>query len=55
MTLVDVVQAGAESSNRAMPQNDFVSMLSEKFGFDASGGVHQALHRGFGADASNKV
>ena len=49
------MQAGADATNRALPQTDFVSMLSEKFGFDASGGVHQALHRGFGADASNKV
>ena len=49
------MQAGAGAANRALPQTDFVAILSEKLGFDASGGVHQALHRGFGPDDSAKV
>jgi hypothetical protein len=42
-------------SNRALPQTDYIALLSEKLGFDASGSVHKALSRGFGPDASAKV
>lgn len=50
-----MLQAMTESTSRALPKHDFMEMLSAKVGFDASGDVHQALHRGFGKDASTKV
>lgn len=44
-----------DNKNRSLPQNLFCKLLSDKFGIAVGpGGIHKALQRSFGNDASAK-
>jgi hypothetical protein len=55
LSLERTMQVDTDCTNRAVPRKQFRKLLREQLGVDESIGIHQALHRAFGRDASFKV
>jgi hypothetical protein len=49
------VEEGSDFADRVVPRKQFRKLLREKLGVDENIGIHHALHRAFGRDATLKV